>query len=466
MDKLNHISNVLQQNPEHLHIYFLGIGGIGMSALARYFNQKGCKVSGYDKTSTWLTSQLISEGIDIHFEDDIQLIPSTISFVIYTPAIPKDLKEYIYLQDRNELIIKRSDALQLITQTTYNFCVAGTHGKTTTSSMIAHILRHSETGCNAFLGGISTNYNSNFWSDSNNIAVIEADEYDRSFLKLAPNVAVITAMDADHLDIYGTKESIEDAFIQFSHKLKQGGLLLSKFGLSKSALLNNSNHYTYHLSDARADYYVSHMQVINGTYHFNVIAHTENVGQFELNMGGLHNIENMLAAIAVCHKYGVTLPKIADAVKTYKGVKRRFEYLIKSDAQVLIDDYAHHPDELNALIASVKHLYPNWPVTLVFQPHLYSRTNDFATEFAHVLSQVNQLILLPIYPARELPIEGVTSSIILDKITHSHAQILSKQAVIDWVVEQHPKLLVMAGAGDIDVLAQQVKQIIENNHHA
>jgi UDP-N-acetylmuramate--alanine ligase len=382
-------------------LYFIGIGGIGMSAIARYYNTQGVMVSGYDKTSTALTQQLEAEGISIHYEEDVSLIPKDVDMVVYTPAIPGNHAELQYYQNNNYKVVKRSDVLKIITESSFNICVAGTHGKTTVSTMIAHILRHSEFGCNAFLGGISANYQTNFWSNKKNVCVIEADEYDRSFLKLSPDVAVITAMDPDHLDIYGTAEEFEIAFIEFSQKVKQGGSLLTRHGLKREADFNS--HDTYSFQDDEADVYGNEIRVVNGSYVFNVIANKWILSDVQLNMGGFHNVENMIAAIAVAKQMNIDDEKIKEAVAAFKGVRRRFEFVLNNDKHVLIDDYAHHPEELRALINGVRSLFQE-KLVLVFQPHLFSRTKDQADGFAAVLDMCDEVILLPVYPARELPL--------------------------------------------------------------
>ena len=439
------------------NIYFIGIGGIGMSALARYFVAKGCVVSGYDKTKTILTEALSELGINIHYEDNISLIDTKADVVVYTPAIPVSHSELIYYRENGYEVVKRSDILGWITEGTVNICVAGTHGKTTVSSMIAHVLRDSGFGCTAFLGGIAANYNTNFWSSDNDVVVVEADEYDRSFLKLHPSIAVITSMDADHLDIYKTAEAFEDAFVSFSEKVKPGGLLLAKKGLAREASFDISTLVTYSLHGNGANIYAKDIKVVDGAYHFTVVGPNWQIEELILNMGGLHNIENALVAVAVAVHLGIEPQKIKVALINFAGVKRRFEYLIKTNKQVLIDDYAHHPAELAALISGVRSLYSNQKLTLVFQPHLYSRTQDLCDGFAASLSAADEVLLLPIYPARELPLPGVTSEIIAHKMTHKNVVLLEKEAVGDWVKKQQPKLLVMAGAGDIDVLIRNIK---------
>jgi len=443
-------------------VYFLGIGGIGMSALARYFNTNGVAVSGYDKTETVLTKKLATEGIAIHFEDNIEFIDKAAELVIYTPAIPKDHKELNYFLENNYNLVKRSEVLGAITNSTYNICVAGTHGKTTTSTMVAHILRHSGYGCNAFLGGIAVNYNSNFWASKKNVSVVEADEYDRSFLKLSPDVAIISSMDPDHLDIYGTAENMEQAFIDFSARIKAGGLLLSKYGLKRTDDLKASEHLTFHLHNENASVYAANIKMTRGSYQFDVLMQYWELKDVVLNMGGLHNIENMIAAISVAHYLEIENDKIREAVAAFKGVKRRFEYIIKNDEQVMVDDYAHHPEELRALLSGAKDLFPEVKCTVIFQPHLYSRTNDFADGFAETLDLADEVILLPIYPARELPMEGVNSEMVLNKMKINNKQVLSKEAVLEWVKDNKIELLITAGAGDIDTLVEPIKKILNN----
>jgi UDP-N-acetylmuramate--alanine ligase len=445
--KLNTIKN----------IYFIGIGGIGMSALARYFVSKGCTVSGYDKTKTILTEALAELGINIHYEDNTGLIDTKADVVVYTPAIPASHTELNYFRDNGYEVVKRSDILGWITEGTVNICVAGTHGKTTVSTMVAHLLRDSGYGCTAFLGGIAANYNTNFWSSDNNVVVVEADEYDRSFLKLNPSVAVVTSMDADHLDIYKTAEAFEDAFVSFSEKVKPGGLLLAKKGLARESSFDTSKLVTYSLNGNGASIYAKDIKVVNGAYHFTAVGPNWQLEEMVLNMGGLHNIENALVAVAVAVHLGIDPQKIKAALANFAGVKRRFEYQIKTDSQVLIDDYAHHPAELAALISGVRSLYPEQKLTLVFQPHLFSRTQDLCDGFAASLSAADEVVLLPIYPARELTIPGVTSEMIIGKMTHKNVVLLQKEELSAWVKTEAPKLLVMAGAGDIDVLIRNIK---------
>ena len=445
------------------NIYFIGIGGIGMSALARYFNTQGVLVSGYDKTPTALTDDLEKEGIRIHFEDDINQIDKAATVVVYTPAIPANHNELNYCRDKGYNVVKRSDVLNWITENAFTIAIAGTHGKTTTTSMTAHILRHTEYGCNAFLGGIATNYNTNFWSHEKNVVVVEADEYDRSFLKLAPNIAVVTAVDPDHLDIYGTPAEVLKAFGQFTDKIKNGGTLIQKIGTEFNIDAHNKTLFTYGFNKDNASFHTANLKVVDGSYIFDLVHPNGTLFDIQLNMGGLHNVENATAAIAIALTLGVDENKIKAAIASFKGVKRRFEYKVKTPNKVLIDDYAHHPEELNALISGVRSLYPNEKMVLVFQPHLYSRTQDQASGFMEVLDKADEVILLPIYPARELPIEGVTSEMLLNGMKISNKKVMSKQQLMDWAKQTNDKLIVMAGAGDIDVCINNIQNLFTNS---
>lgn len=449
-------------------IYFVGIGGIGMSAIARYFHARGVSVCGYDKTETELTKKLVAEGIAVHYNEDVDRIPKDADIVVYTPAIPKDHKELLYYQNNGFKVVKRSDILQIITENSFNICVAGTHGKTTTTTMIAHLLRDSGYGCNAFLGGISANYNTNFWADEKNVCVIEADEYDRSFLKLSPDTAVVTAMDADHLDIYETEENVMQAFSDFAGRVKQGGLLLKKFGLNRQ--IKATHTLAYSLQNDSADVYAANIQLHQGGYLFDVVFPDDAITGLHLYMGGMHNVENMVAAIAVAHSLKIDNEKIKNAVASFKGVKRRFEYVINKEDLIFVDDYAHHPEELKALINSVRSLFPQKKCTVIFQPHLYSRTKDFAPAFAAALDMAHQVILLPIYPARELPIEGVSANTILQDMNIDSKAVMDKDTLLHWIQNNFNKnrntafgeVIVTAGAGDIDKLVLPIKKILES----
>ncbi|HUB60084.1 MAG TPA: UDP-N-acetylmuramate--L-alanine ligase [Puia sp.] len=454
-------------------IYFIGIGGIGMSALARYFRFHGKEVSGYDRVSTTLTRQLEAEGIAIHYEDDPAGAPRDADLVVYTPAIPGDHRELRWYREQGYPLYKRSDVLGMITDSSFNICVAGTHGKTTVTTMIAHILRHSGYGCNAFLGGISVNYNSNYWSDRRNVCVVEADEYDRSFLKLSPDIAVITAMDADHLDIYGTAEAVEEAFIDFAGRIKTGGLLLSKKGLAHEAALSGDrpalggdHHWTYGLT-ADADVFASEIRIDDGDYWFTVQTAGWKLERVVLSMGGRHNVENVTAAIAIAHHLGIAGDKIIDAVAAFRGVKRRFEYVVKTPDRVYIDDYAHHPEELRALITGARELFPGRKCTVIFQPHLFTRTRDFADGFAASLDLADEVFLLPIYPARELPLAGVTSKLIADKMSPRKVKVVDKEELLTIIQQQwmneKGKVLITAGAGDIDTLVEPIRRLLSRD---
>lgn len=455
-------------------VYFIGIGGIGMSAIGRFFYKSGVRVSGYDKTKTVLTTELEQEGIKVHYEEDVALIPKKVDFVVYTPAIPAEHKELVYYRENGYKVVKRSDVLQIITESSFNVCIAGTHGKTTITSMVAHLLRDSGFGCNAFLGGIAANYGTNFWSSNRNVCVIEADEYDRSFLKLSPDVAVITAMDADHLDIYGTAEAMEQAFVDFSKRVKPGGLVIGKFGLKRSKDLKSEGFLSYSLQNESADVYADNIKIGNGGYDFDVVMPENTISNVRLNMGGMHNVENAVAAVAVASSLGIENDKIRSAVENFRGVKRRFEYIIPPVEKkvkeewvmpVFIDDYAHHPEELRALINGAKALFKGRKCTVIFQPHLYTRTRDLADGFAEVLDLADEVILLPVYPARELPIEGVSSEMILEKMTNDNKRVMTKEELVDWIENDFVKtvdkefgeVLITAGAGDIDMLVEPIK---------
>jgi UDP-N-acetylmuramate--alanine ligase len=457
-------------------IYFIGIGGIGMSALARYFKSLNKEVSGYDKTETTLTKELVSEGIKVHYNDDVNVVPKEADLVIYTPAVPQDHEELNYYKNNNYTVVKRSDVLGAITAGRFNICIGGTHGKTTITAMTAHILRHTGYGCNAFLGGISANYGTNFWSSDNETCVVEADEYDRSFLKLSPDIAVITSMDADHLDIYGTEENLQDAFVQFGSKVKEGGLFIGRHGLSRLAEVKASRKLTYSLQNEAADVFASDIKMNEGGYSFNVQLPGKSINKLTMNVGGMHNVENMVAAISVADELEVTAEKIREAVSAYKGVKRRFEYILPPQKQqpghyiypVFIDDYAHHPQELKVLLKSARSLFPQRKLTVVFQPHLFSRTKDHADGFASVLSMADDVILLPIYPAREKPMEGVTSEMILKNITAKEKHLVQKDDFKAWMKDhlkdinkEFGEVIITAGAGDIDTLVQPLKKIIQ-----
>jgi len=443
-------------------VYFVGIGGIGMSALARFFAHRGAVVTGYDRTETALTKKLVAEGMSVHYMDDVSLVDKEAELVIYTPAIPKDHKELNWYRDNGYAVYKRSDVLQWITAAMHAVTVAGTHGKTTISTTIAYLLRETGYGCNAFLGGISVNYNSNYWSSDNDTAVVEADEYDRSFLKLHPDIAVLTAIDPDHLDIYGTPAEMEEAFIQYTKNIKPGGTLLVKHALHRASELKGPKTVTYSLQNDAADIYADNIVMQNGGYIFDVVSKGWRIEQIHLNIGGMHNVENTVAAVAVTQMLGIDADRVKAAVSGFKGIWRRFEYLVKTDKVVYIDDYAHHPAELAALIKSAKRLFPNRRCVVAFQPHLFSRTRDLADGFAESLDMADEVLLLDIYPARELPMEGVTSQMIADRMSNPAHTILSKDGLLEYVRKAPLDMFITAGAGDIDKLTGSIKEILNN----
>lgn len=431
------------------NIYFIGVGGIGMSALARYFKVNGKNVAGYDKTATKITDALIDLGVEIHFADAVKNIPSSFlgkekTLVVYTPAIPETHLELNYFKNKGFQILKRAEILGKITEHTFCLAVAGTHGKTTTSSILGHIMQ--PTNATSFLGGIAENYNSNLILGEDKISVVEADEFDRSFLQLSPNIACITSMDADHLDIYGEHEALIASFNDFANKVSDQ-MIVAK-GLPIEGL-------TYAINE-EADYKAYNLQVEKGKYIFDVKTPKDNVQNLELYLPGEHNVMNALAALAIADQYGVSLEEIKQSLKSFKGVQRRFSYKINSDDLVLIDDYAHHPTEINAVENSVREMYPNEKALVVFQPHLFSRTQDFVEDFARELSKFDELLLLDIYPARELPIEGVTSKWLLDKIELEKKELVQKINLVDKIKESSAKVIVMLGAGDIGVMVNVV----------
>ena len=442
-------------------VYLIGIGGIGMSGLARYFKKRGCVVCGYDKTITPLTSAMRNEGISVVYQDEednlkvsfLENDPETL--IIYTPAIPKDSKILNYFRSGGFSLKKRSEVLGIISKGMYTIAVAGTHGKTTTSSIIAHVLKDSGYDCSAFLGGIATNYDSNVLFGDNNTMVVEADEFDRSFLTLYPDVAIVTSMDADHLDIYGDRSHLVESFRQFVSQIKEGGRLIFKKGLD----LSGGKTYS---ANVLADIQAVNVKVQDGSFYFDFKNENIVIENIQLGLPGLHNIENAVAAIEVALHLGIDPEKIKKALASFLGVKRRFEYILKDQKHIYIDDYAHHPEELRACIQAVKTLYPDKKLTTIFQPHLFTRTRDFAEGFSEVLSMTDELIMLDIYPARELPIEGVSSAMILDKVSIEAKQILSKEQTLDYIRAQKPELLLTVGAGDIDTLIIPLKEILTN----
>ena len=444
-------------NLNQIHnVYFIGIGGIGMSNLARYFKNLGKNVSGYDKTPSALTNELIESGISIHFEDSIDAIPKDFyienTLVIITPAVPKTHSEWNYFLERDFQVKKRAEVLGIITKDTFCFAVAGTHGKTTTSGILGHILNESGADVTAFIGGIVENYNSNLIGSGKTVTVVEADEFDRSFLHLHPNIACITSMDADHLDIYGTSEAIEESFLEFASKIEDKSNLFITKELPIEGVTCAVNE--------DAVFKAFNVRIGNGSYVFDVQTPTEVIKDLHFGLPGRHNLMNALMAIAMAKLFGTPTDAIAKAIASFKGIKRRFSYQIKTEAKVYIDDYAHHPTEINAVHQAVRELYPNQKVLAVFQPHLFSRTRDFADDFAKSLSAFDDIILLDIYPARELPMEGINSQWLMDKMTNSHKKIVVKDDLIATILASDAPIIVTIGAGDIGELVPSIKKAI------
>lgn len=444
-------------NLNQIHnVYFIGIGGIGMSALARYFKTLGKNVSGYDKTPTALTDELIESGIAIHFEDSIDLIPNDFyienTLVVITPAVPKTHSEWNYFLEREYLIKKRAEVLGIITKDTFCFAVAGTHGKTTTSSILGHILYQSGADVTSFLGGIVENYNSNLIGNGKTVTVVEADEFDRSFLHLHPNIACITSMDADHLDIYGDSASIEASFVEFADKIEEK----SKLFIAKDLPLKGISVAV----NESADYKAVNIRIEKSQYVFDVETPSETIQNIQFGLPGRHNLMNALMALAMAKTYGTSNEDIISALGSFKGIRRRFSYQIKTDELVYIDDYAHHPTEINAVHQAVSELYPDEKVLAIFQPHLFSRTKDFIDDFAKSLSAFEEVILLDIYPARELPVEGVNSEWLLGKMTNSNKKLVSKQDLIATILNSDAKVIVTIGAGDIGELVKPIKEAL------
>ncbi|MFY0599133.1 MAG: UDP-N-acetylmuramate--L-alanine ligase [Cyclobacteriaceae bacterium] len=437
-------------------VYFIGIGGIGMSAIARWFKQRGKRVAGYDRVSTPLTRSLEDEGIWIHYEDKVKAIPSTFkekdwALIVYTPAIPESHGELNFYLKKGFHVKKRSEVLGIISKGHYCVAVGGTHGKTTTSSMLAHILHHSENGCSAFVGGIMTNYNTNLLIGKDDApVVIEADEFDRSFHRLSPNHAIVTSVDADHLDIYGDEKSMQEAFGKFLSLVPEDGNILIHYKAAEKISIHlESLYYTYGID--QGDYQARALRGIGGVFYFNYHGR-KTIKDIALYVPGFHNVENAIAAITAAVELDVPPEKIREAFKTYRGVKRRFEYIVRRDDFVYIDDYAHHPAEVTAILRSVKSMYPMKKITAIFQPHLYSRTNDFFGGFAESLDQADEVILLDIYPAREEPISGVSSQMILDRMFTPDRKVVSKDKLIAELDNRDLDILVTIGAGDIDQL--------------
>jgi len=442
-------------------VFFVGIGGIGMSALARYFTKRGQVVCGYDKTRTKLTEALEQEGILITYLDESSALPCAFldhhedTLIVYTPAIPKDSKILNHFRDKGFSLKKRSEVLGIISKGMFCIGIAGTHGKTTTSSIVAHILKDTGYDCTAFLGGITSNYNSNVLFGKNNVVVVEADEYDRSFLTLHPDIAVVTSMDADHLDIYGDKSHLEESFRLYAGQLKENGTLYAHEGLPL-------DHSVSYAASATANAKAENIRVEGAKFVFDYKDDTAEINDISLMLPGKHNVENTTVAIAIALKLGIAAEKVKQAVANFKGVKRRFEYIVNNGSQIYIDDYAHHPEELSACFHAVRQLYPDKKLTVIFQPHLFTRTRDFADEFAKVLSTADELLLLEIYPARELPLQGINSTFLLDKITLKNKKVCGKDFVVQYVKDAKPELILTVGAGDIDTIIDPLKNILNN----
>ncbi len=446
-------------------VYFVGIGGIGMSALARYFKEMGKEVYGYDRVKSTLTTRLESEGMEIVYTDNPDSIsadflqrPIHDTLVVYTPAIPATHPGLGYLRQHGYQVLKRSEVLSEIIRNQKTIAIAGTHGKTTTSAMVAHMLSNAGLKCNAFLGGIALNFDSNvILNPDAEYAVVEADEYDRSFLRLNPYLAVITSVDADHLDIYDNATAMHDAFSEFANKVSEEGAVFVQSGISLSA---KAPQISYSLDDKESDLHATNLTIENGMYVFDVVYHSENLGRIRSPYPGHHNVENAIAAIGIALKLGVAWDKIADGVESFAGVKRRFEYHINREERVYIDDYAHHPTEISACVGSVKELYPNSRITGVFQPHLFSRTRDFGDEFAQSLEALNELVLMEIYPAREEPIPGIDSEWLLNKVRMVNKKLVDRENLVDEILRLDPEVLLTMGAGDIDKMIEPLKSAL------
>ena len=442
------------------NIYFLGIGGIGMSALARYFYQKGCEVSGYDKTPSPLTKRLEEEGILIHYEDNPQLIPDNLDFVVLTPAIPSDSLELNYLREKNVRIIKRAEVLGEISRQCRSVAVEGSHGKTTVTALITHLLNYAGKKMSAFVGGIAKNIDSNviIGDENDEIVVMEADEFDRSFLQLNPYISIVTSIDADHLDIYGDKEQLQEGFSQFVNKTMTDGVVISNSALS---IKTDRKHLTYGFDDA--DVMARDIRIENGMTKFSIVTKEGlEYGEYEMQLFGRHNVMNAMSAIITCFQLQVDMKTVREGLAAFKGVQRRFDIRLKNDKVCYIDDYAHHPEEIKASLKAVRDIYPEKELTLIFQPHLFSRTRDFMNEFAEALSLADRLLLMEIYPAREKPIEGITSSVLLEKVSCKEKQICSKEELIDTIRKINPELIMTMGAGDIDRFVPQIETLLKS----
>ena len=448
----------------YTNYYFLGIGGIGMSALARYFHTKGFRVGGYDRTESKITIDLQSEGIPVSFDESVAAVPDYFlnprsTLIVLTPAIPKDHPQLLYFENNGFTIKKRAEVLGDITRTNKAICIAGTHGKTTTSTIAAHLLYQSHISCNAFLGGIANNYNTNLLlSNDSNFVVIEADEYDRSFYHLSPYMAVITSVDADHLDIYGTADAFKEGFEHFTSLIRTGGTLLMRKGIDiQPKLQKGVKLYTYSMNDG-GDFHAENIRTKNGEIHFDFVTPTDRIADVRLGVPIYINVENSVAAMALAWINGASEREISAGISSFSGIYRRFNTLYKSDKMVFMDDYAHHPSELRASISSIRNLYPDRKITGIFQPHLYTRTRDFAPEFAEALSLLDELILLDIYPAREEPISGVNSEMILKDVKLENKTLCSMENLLTLLENKELDVVVTFGAGDIDKMVSKIAE--------
>ena len=444
-------------------IYFVGIGGIGMSALARYFNRRGIAVFGYDKTKTLLTRKLEAEGMTIHYEDNVKLIPKNIDLVVFTPAIPSDHQELNYFLTNDYPVKKRAEVLGMISRNQKTVAVAGTHGKTTTTTIVTHLLREGGIDCTAFLGGIAQNFESNYVHGKSDWVVVEADEYDRSFLQLDPDIAIILSMDADHLDIYGNQDAVKKSFRAFAEKIKEGGQLILNNGWTKEISKENFSVRKRKLKSyglEKGEYRSKNIRVENGFFVFDFESEWGEISNILFTLPGHHNVENASAAIAVAQQLGISGKDIKKALASFKGIKRRFETIYRDEKVVYIDDYAHHPSELNAAIDAAKTLFPERKITGVFQPHLYSRTRDFVNGFASALDLLDEVILMDIYPAREEPIAGVSAAIIFEKMKNPNKVLISKKQLLQVLDNKEIDVLLTMGAGDIDTFIEPIKEKI------
>jgi UDP-N-acetylmuramate--alanine ligase len=451
--------------------YFLGVGGIGMSALARYFNHYGKKTAGYDKTSTQLTKKLESEGIKCHYEENPDLLKALLSvhkkeevLIVYTPAVPNDHKEFVFLREEGYTILKRSQVLGKITEQFKTIAIAGTHGKTTTTTLVTHLLKTAGLNCFSFMGGISNNYNTNLLlgdvNSKETYVVVEADEYDRSFLTLEPYIGLITSSDADHLDIYGDAKHVKEGYTLFAEKVKKEGILIVKKNVDNDLTLTRKRLvYSLNLD---TQYCADSIRIENAQFLYDIKSPVESISHVALGIPGLHNVENSIAATVIAQQLGIKGDVIREALRSFTGVKRRFEYRVRNEKTIYVDDYAHHPEEIKATLTSLRKLYPEKKITGIFQPHLFSRTRDFANEFAESLDLLDECILLDIYPAREKPIEGITSEMLIGKMKCENKKVLSKEKVLEELKNNKPQVLITMGAGDIDGLVEPIEKILNS----